>query len=485
MIQAVDRLLASVFYRQKSQQSLATNNGLRLKAHRNVFLEESDKKLWGHVQTYLLKQRASPSHSILKSLAEEKMDSESLVRLESVTPLEVCSEEEFQHFLGMADEEVRKNEVGTLFSRASQILSGTYRPKKGEPDLRGPRDALQFALEKSVALIQQDSRGLKLSGDIRKEGEEMIREYEEAEADPGSSVGILTGLDEIDLMTNGIKRGDLWLIAGYTSEGKTTTCLNIAHHAVCNGFNVFFASMEMSRVEIRRTLYGIHTSHKKFQNIHPPIPLKSIERGLLTPEQKDFYYGQVIEDFTSNPSYGKLEVTQPTEIWSAEILQAQAELCHKRMPGGLDLVIPDYIGLMKAEGRSEGRNEDLNRIIRGLKNMALTFSGGDQIPILSPFQCNRDGWRRACENNGEYDLTALSSAHEAERSSDVIMTIFMSKEMKANHSAKLCQLKGRKTGCADPKEIHADMETRIVRENAPSRMALESANWMDNLMAGI
>ncbi|MDP2727073.1 MAG: DnaB-like helicase C-terminal domain-containing protein [Dehalococcoidia bacterium] len=485
MIEAVDRILASVFYRSSDQQDQATKNALHLKAHRNIFLEEIDKKLWGLTQTYLLKERKAPSEVILRSLAENAMASDVVGRLEILHSLPVCDETDFLHFLDDAYRNIRKSECSQILATAAQILAGNYRPGRGEEKLEGTRDAIHYFLGKGINFLHEDSRGRKLRGDIRKDGAEMIKAYEKVEKNPGESVGILTGFDTIDLQTHGIRRGELWILGGFASDGKTTTCLNIAHQAVCKGFNVMLASMEMSRDQVREILYAIHTGCSIFRNIHPAIPLGDIRRGRLTPEQKDFYFRHVIPDFETNPQYGILEVTQPDRVWSAEVLQAEAEVLHKRIPNGLDLIIPDYVGLMGVEGKSDGRNEDLNRVIRGLKQMALTFGGGDSVAVLSPFQCNREGRKRADANEGQYDLQALSSAHEAERSSDVVLTIYMNEAFKANKTAVLCQLKGRDTGNAPPRLVHADLVNRIIQENAPSSTALESSNWMDNLMVGI
>lgn len=485
MVEPSDHLLASVFYRSEDEKKIATRNALRLKSHRNVFQEEIDKRLWGFVQKYLMEERLAPSLKILQGMVDKEMATECSVRLETLAPLTICQEEEFIHFHKQAFEDLKNRDCSALLSTAANILAGTFKPKRGEKEREGYQDAVRYILEKGLDFLYEDKHGEKLRGDIREDAAEMVKEYQAVKGNPSEGVGILTGLDTIDLQTQGIKRGELWIVGGFTSDGKTTICLNVAHNAVVNGYNVMFASMEMSRKDVRRILYCIHSGHKKFRNVHPALSLKEIETGSLDSEAESFYLNHVIPDFEKNKNYGILEVVQPTTIWTAETVQAEAELLNEHLPGGLDLVIPDYIGLMGADGKSEGRNEDLNRIIRGLKQMTLTFGGGEQIAVLSPFQCNRDGNKRARENDGVYDLQALSSAHEAERSSDVVITTFLNDELRDKKEAVICQLKGRKNGCAPPRHVHANLEARIVRENDTSSTALESANWMDNLIVGV
>lgn len=500
MLQPVDHILASIYYRAPADQKVATSHARRLMAHANIFLEAIDRRLWKYVRDFMLKERVAPSEKVLRSLAERDMAMEVVERMDLLKKVEVCTEDDFKHFLQTAFEEVKHQECSILLSTAAQILGGNYEPPKGGKARQGYQEAVRYVLEHGLDFMHDESRGQKLRGDIRKDGAEMVKKYERAKANRRETVGILTGFDTVDLQTQGIRRGELWLIAGFTSDGKTTACLNIAHNAVTKGYNVMYASMEMSRAQIEEILYCIHSGHKKFTNIHGALSLNDVRRGELDAEAEEFYLKHVIPDFEDNPNYGALEVIQPDSIWTAEMVQAEAELLNEKLAGGLDLVIPDYVGLMGVDGRSEGRNEDLNRIIRGLKQMTLTFGGGAQISVLSPFQCNRDGRSRAegrdkkkskkseddvVEQKGVYDLQALSSAHEAERSSDVVLSIFMDDALRARNEAILCQLKGRDTGCAPPRTIHAHMASRIVRENPPCSMALEDANWLNNLMVGV
>lgn len=487
MIPPADHLLASVFYRDEGEKELATRHALKLHAHRSVLLEVIDKKLWEYVKAYLLSERIAPSYTILVSLAEKDMAADVVSRLEMLKETKPVSEEEFKHFLKAAFAEVRDRECAQVLTVSSQILSGQYKPKRGEKERSGYRDAIRFVLEKGLYFLGDDTRGDKLRGDIRLDADEMVKEYCKVRDNPKESLGILTGFDAIDLKTHGIKRGDLWLVGGFASHGKTTTCMNIAHKAVTSGYNVLFVSMEMSRRDVRRMLYCVHSGHSKFHEIHPALKHAQIHRGELDQDAENFYLKHVIPDFKANTTYGALEVIQPDSIWTGETLHAEAAMLHEQMQlqGGLDLIIPDYVGLMGVDGKSEGRNEDLNRLLREMKQMAQTFASGRGVAVLSPFQINREGWKKAVLNDGVYDMTAMSNANEAERSTDVLLTIFTDEQMKINKSAVVCQLKGRQDGCAETRTVHADWESRIIQENAPNSTALESTDWMDNLLVSI
>jgi len=88
----------------------------------------------------------------------------------------------------------------------------------------------------------------------------------------------------------------------------------------------------------------------------------------------------------------------------------------------------------------------LNNMIKWLKNQTITFNNGRGLRIITPFQINREGWKEAVKNEGAYKLTALSNAHEAERSPDQIYALYSTEEMRKSGSIKISWLKNRKTG---------------------------------------
>jgi hypothetical protein len=308
--------------------------------------------------------------------------------------------------------------------------------------------------------------------------------YLQVKDNPASSVGILTGFHAIDLKTQGIRKGDLWMVVGFTSDGKSTVSLNIAHNAVTRGYNVLFVSLEMGRHQLRDIVYCIHAGHRKFRTQHKPLDLENIRRGTLTPSEEDFYFGKVIDDFQNNPTYGTLNIVQPEDAWSVKRLRAEAELYHRQVDKGLDLIIVDYVNMMLHDSGIRDTNEALNRTIKDLKQMANTFSNGDRVGILSPFQANRDGRKRADENGGVYDLMACSNAHEAERSSDVVAAIYSSSELKRSKEAVISMLKGRDTGCCEPFRTFADFSCRLISDaNLPAPTSDEA--WIEELMLSV
>jgi hypothetical protein len=99
-----------------------------------------------------------------------------------------------------------------------------------------------------------------------------------------------------------------------------------------------------------------------------------------------------------------------------------------------------------------------------MKNLALNFDSGRKIRAISPFQINRTGHKEAEKADGQFKLSALSNANEAERSSDVIITTYMTKEMKEAGIIKIGCLAHRRGAEFDAFEAHIDFGTRHIKD---------------------
>ena len=97
--------------------------------------------------------------------------------------------------------------------------------------------------------------------------------------------------------------------------------------------------------------------------------------------------------------------------------------------------------------------------------MCLTFNNGKGIRLLSPFQANRKGWEEAKAHDGVYNLTALSNAHEAERSADVVIALFMDEATKKEGKVKISSLKNRRNSPFDPFNAKMNYKTLTYSES--------------------
>ena len=215
-----------------------------------------------------------------------------------------------------------------------------------------------------------------------------------------------------------------------------------------------FVPLEMNFGEMRDVFYLMHTAnlewkdHPKFKNMVGKIPLDRFQLGELTEKEEEFF-NAARENFEKHEGYGELHIYQPTDQLTPSLLEQEVYDYNAQLVGrgkSLDFLIVDYVGLMVQDKneRYGDFNIDMNGIIKKLKNLAMTFNNGKMLRIITPFQSNRDGYKEAIKNEGVFQLTALSNANEAERSSDGVISLYMSADMKKQGRVKVSCLKNRR-----------------------------------------
>jgi replicative DNA helicase len=323
--------------------------------------------------------------------------------------------------------------------------------------LKGIPDALDYFARQSKK-IRQNVTGIKLESQIisKEDSKEVKDNYAKVEKDPSEVLGVYTGLDPIDRVCKGLKNTELMMVTAFTSQGKTTFSMYMTYKALISGFNTAVITLEQTFDEIRQQMFVKHTCNPKFEKSHPQfkhlignISLENVAYGSLNELEKEFFYA-ACDDFVSTEGYGTVDLWQPNkaQVTVAEVefklMQIQQEL--KTVGKDLEFVVIDYITLLglPIEERTRDPNENLNNIIKQLKRLCLTFNNGRGIRILSPFQASRKGLDEAKGNDGVYHLTALSNAHEAERSSDVVIALYIDESWRDEGKVKISCLKNRR-----------------------------------------
>ena len=217
---------------------------------------------------------------------------------------------------------------------------------------------------------------------------------------PDGIVGVATGFKELDEMTGGLQYGDLVVIAGRPSMGKTALALNIAEcaaieHRVCTGI----LTMEMSSSQIMYRLIG----------------------SLARINQKLLRLGRVTdEDWTRIKSVMDKLHYAPIFIDDAPALSAievRARARRLKREHDLGLLVVDYLQLMQAEGSNENRTTEISRISRSLKGLARELG----IPVIALSQLNRAVEQRTDKRPLMSDLRESGAI---EQDADVILFIY-------------------------------------------------------------
>ena len=218
-------------------------------------------------------------------------------------------------------------------------------------------------------------------------------------------VGVPTGLRDIDEKLGGLHQSDLIIIAGRPSMGKTALATNIAFNAASklqqNGkkSSVAFFSLEMSSEQLSTRILAEQSRIKS----------NDIRRGRISEEQFDKFI-----ETSKNISELPLFIDETPAISIAALSNRARRI--KRIYG-LDLVVIDYIQLMRAVNTKDGRVQEISEITQGLKALAKELS----VPVLALSQLSRAVEQR---DDKKPLLSDLRESGSIEQDADVVMFVY-------------------------------------------------------------
>lgn len=213
--------------------------------------------------------------------------------------------------------------------------------------------------------------------------------------------GVATGLQDFDERTAGLQPGDLIIIAGRPSMGKTALAMNIAEHvAVGEKLATAIFSMEMPAVQLTMRMLS---------------SLGRIDQGRLRTghlEEDEWpRVTSVIELMDGAPLYvDDSPGLSPTE------LRTRARRLKREQPD-LSLIVIDYLQLMQVPGTRENRATEISEISRALKGLAKELN----VPIVALSQLNRSVEQRP---NKRPVMSDLRESGSIEQDADVIVMLY-------------------------------------------------------------
>jgi replicative DNA helicase len=226
-------------------------------------------------------------------------------------------------------------------------------------------------------------------------------EIEEFHRRGGQITGLGTGFTELDTVTAGLHKGDLIIVAGRPSMGKTAFALNIAEHVAINeNIPVGFFSLEMSKEQValrmlcslaRINSHALRTGRLR----NDEWPKLSAATGPLS-EKKIF-----IDD---TAALGALEMRA-----KARRLKAQHDV---------GLIMVDYLQMMRGGSNSENRQQEIALISRSIKALAKELN----IPVIALSQLSRAPEQRGGDRRPQ--LADLRESGAIEQDADVVMFIY-------------------------------------------------------------
>jgi len=239
-----------------------------------------------------------------------------------------------------------------------------------------------------------------------KMGDLMLETYKELEkryAEKKVVTGIPTGFDKLDEMTSGMQRGDLVIIAGRPSMGKTAFSMNLAQNASLRGEEkgvVAVFSLEMSCQQIAMRMLATEAR----------VDMQHLRTGRFSAED-----WRKLASASGALAESAIFVDDTPAISVLELRSKCRRL--KRENKQLDLVIIDYVQLMSGRSDSDNRAQEISEITRSLKGLAKELN----VPVIALSQLNRSLEQRADKRPVMSDLRESGAI---EQDADVIMFIY-------------------------------------------------------------
>lgn len=175
-----------------------------------------------------------------------------------------------------------------------------------------------------------------------------------------------TGIVGFDRLTGGIRGGKLIIIGARPGVGKTALALSIGKHVARHTGSVLVVSLEMSEEEIMARLYASECG----------VDVQEIESGRLSE--------QSMEAITAAaPTIAALPLRLSTRCTTP--MQIRREAQRMKENGGLELVVVDYLQLVRSDGKHGSRYEEVSEISRELKLLAMDLG----VPVIALSQFNR------------------------------------------------------------------------------------------------
>jgi len=320
-----------------------------------------------------------------------------------------------------------KGMLRDLIRCTSQIADNAYAA------VDDAREILDVAEQKIFAVTER-----RVSGHAVEIREEMRRLATMLESrDEGVCSGVPTGFTQLNEYTGGFQPGDLIVVAGRPSMGKTALGLTIAQHlALEHRQPVLFFSMEMSSAQIAQRLVCAY-GHG--------IDAQKLRRRMLSEEEISYLLMHVCPDFETAPLF-----IDDTPAMSAMELRSKARRLKQRH--GIKAVFVDYLQLMHSP-KAENRQVEIAGISRGLKSLARELN----IPVIAMAQLNRMPEGRSDKRPLMSDLRESGAI---EQDSDVVVFLYRPGYYRAR--------RGGKEGAIDPER---DTKTEVIiakQRNGPT-----------------
>ena len=285
-----------------------------------------------------------------------------------------------------------------LITVSDEISGQAFSPQGKEV-----KQILDEAESKIFAIAEEGARGAQGFQEIQPLLTQVVERIDELynRDNQNEITGIPTGFADLDRMTSGLQAGDLIIVAGRPSMGKTAFSINIGENvAIESGLPVAVFSMEMGGAQLAMRMLGSVGR----------LDQQRLRTGRLNDEDwpRLTHAIQKMND-------AQLYIDETPALSSVELRARSRRLA--RQCGKLGLIIIDYLQLMSANSAGENRATEISEISRNLKGLAKEL----QCPVIALSQLNRSLEQRP---NKRPVMSDLRESGAIEQDADVILFIY-------------------------------------------------------------
>jgi len=286
---------------------------------------------------------------------------------------------------------IEKATLRQLISTSGEITTDCFTSELAAQDVLDKAESKIFAI--SEARIKNKFESI---------GQLLPKTFEDIEGyAKGSFKGILTGFIALDEMTTGLQKGDLIIVAGRPSMGKTAFCLSVALNAAVKGKHpTAIFSLEMSKAQIVQRMLCSEARVSMHQLRSGQLPKRDLPKL----------------SFAAGPlSEAPIFIDDTPAI---TVLELRAKARRLKAQHNLGLLIIDYLQLMGSSGRIESRQQEISQISRALKSVAKELD----LPVVALSQLSRAVEART--GNHRPQLSDLRESGAIEQDADVVMFVY-------------------------------------------------------------
>ena len=372
------------------------------------FYRDDHRRIWKHISKLIEANRPADVITVVESL-ERNAELETVGGLTYVGMLSnnTPSAANIRRYAEIVRERsiMRKlAEIGT------EIAASAYNPTGREA-----RQLLDEAEAKVFKIAEAGARGNQGFEAIQPLLTQVVERIDMlySRDNPSDVTGVATGFADLDERTSGLQPGDLVIVAGRPSMGKTAFALNIAEHVALEGKQpVAVFSMEMAGTQLAMRLLG---------------SVGRLDQHKLRTGKLDDNDWPRLTNALGRLNDAPVFIDESAALTALE-LRARARRLH-RQHKGLGLIVVDYLQLMSSTSQGENRATEISEISRSLKALAKELS----VPVVALSQLNRSLEQRP---NKRPVMSDLRESGAIEQDADLILFIYRDEVYNENSQDK-------------------------------------------------